>query len=301
MDRRIFWYEFLILWGIVMVGDAIQLLLVRVPPAFLATQLYFPLHPESSAAIWITYIVQVGIQFAIATAVGLWAAHRIGLGTPVLEAWLQKRPVRPSLRALLLPVIGTALLLSVFSNLPDFSTFHPNRKQRTAEVTAFFETDKGRMLEEQLDKLEPPPRRLTVVSQTLSYAESAVSSGIYGQLFMVSIFVLLALQIRKTRGLGSDTKVFWAGIVIVTAIRAIGLIVRQLTPSQIDQTMLAVFPNHRDPFLLVAARGLLPMIPSSLSLGWLYVRYGLEAAILAGFMASVLGYLMFVHVFVHLV
>src|SRR6266704_2854221 len=71
MDRRIFWYEFLILWGIVMVGDAIQLLLVRVPPAFLATQLYFPLHPESSAAIWITYIVQVGIQFAIATAGGL--------------------------------------------------------------------------------------------------------------------------------------------------------------------------------------------------------------------------------------
>lgn len=301
MQRRIFWYEFLLLWGIAVASTMLGLLLTRFPAESLVTQLYIPFHSRSSAAVSIALTVQIGIQLAVATGVGLWAAHRIGLGAPVLEDWLQKKPVSRQLRPLLLPVILIALLVSVVSNLSDLSVFHPNRKQRTAELVAFLQTPEGLKLQQQIEKLEPPPRRMTASAETLFYTESTVTSGIYDQLFMVSVFVLLLLQIRRVRPSSPDTKLLWAAIIIVTAVRAVNLIMQQSTPSQIDQIMLANLPTHRDPGWLVAARGLLRMVPSSLALGWLYVRYGIEAVMLASFVGALLGYLLLTHVFVHFV
>jgi hypothetical protein len=299
MQRRIFWYEFLLLWGIALVGTMLELLLTRFPAEALANQLYIPFHLQSAVGVSIALTAQVGLQLAVATGVGLWAAHQVGLGAPVLEAWLQNKPVRQLLRHLVLPVVLTALLVSVFSNLPDLSAFHPNRRQRTAELTAFLQTAEGMKLQEQIGKLEPPPRRLTFFSQTLFYTESAVAGGIYDQLFMVSVFIMLLIQTRRMRGSGPDTKLLWGAILIVSAIRAINPVVRQSSPSQIDQIMLAAFPTHRDSLSLVAVRDLLRMVPSGGVLGWLYVRYGIEAAILASFLGAVLGYLLMIHLFVY--
>ncbi len=115
---------------------------------------------------------------------------------------------------------------------------------------------------------------------------------------MVSVFALLLSQIGNTDSSGPDTKRLWSAIIIATAIGAIGVTIRQFTPSQIDRIWLAVFPNHRDAFLLLFGRDLLRTIPQSLALGWLYVRYGIEAVIVTSFLGSILGYLLFIHVFV---
>ncbi len=135
MQRRLFWYEFLLLWGIAVVGTTSELLLTHFPGKFFAPQLYVSLHKESSSAVLIALTAQIGIQLAVATGVGLWAAHRLGLGAPVLEVWLQRTPTVQFLRRL--------ILLAVVSNLPDLSVFHPNRSQRTAEFTAFFKVQTG--------------------------------------------------------------------------------------------------------------------------------------------------------------
>ena len=39
-------------------------------------------------------------------------------------------------------------------------------------------------------------------------------------------------------------------------------------------------------------------VPSKIILGWLYVRHGIEAAILVSFMSGVVDYLLLAHVFV---
>jgi hypothetical protein len=300
MQRRVFWYEFWLLWGIATGGAALELWRADFPREILAAQSFIPLHGESGFVALLMLTAQISIELAVATGVGLWAAHQVGLGVPVLEGWLRHRPLRSqSLRPLVLPVISIALLLAVFSDLPDLSVFHPNRRQRTAELTAFLQTPDGLKFQEQIDKLQPPPKRLTLFSEAILYAQTAVSTGVYDQLFMVSVFVLLLLQIRGTRGSIPDRKLLWAAIVIVTAIRATSLIVQQSTPSQIDQIILAVFPTHRDPLSLVAARGLVRMAPASLASGWLYVRHGIEAAILASFLSAVLAYPLLIHVLIH--
>src|SRR5260370_36927312 len=136
MQRRLFWYEFLLLWGIAVVGTTSELLLTHFPGKFFAPQLYVSLHKESSSAVLIALTAQIGIQLAVATGVGLWAAHRLGLGAPVLEVWLQRTPTGQFLRRLILPVVSGALLLAVVSKLPDLSVFHPTRWARTAGLTA---------------------------------------------------------------------------------------------------------------------------------------------------------------------
>jgi hypothetical protein len=299
MQRRVFWYEFWLFWGIATGGAALELWRADLPREILATQSFIPVHGESSFVALLTLTAQIGVELAVATGVGLWAAHQAGLGAPVLEGWLRDRPLSQSLRPLVLPVISIALLLAIFSDLPNLSILHPNRKQGTAEFTAFLQTPDGLKFQEQIDKLQPPPKRLTLFSEAILYAQTAVSTGVYDQLFMVSVFVLLLLQIRGTRGSIPDRNLLWAAIVIVTAIRAASLVVQQSTPSQIDQIILAVFPTHRDPFSLVAARGLVRMVPASLALGWLYVRYGIEAALLASFVGAVLAYPLLIHVFIH--
>ncbi len=58
-------------------------------PAFLAFQL-------GSSAVQISLIV----------AIGLFFAHRVGLGAPILEQWLNHERVEGQLRAILLPAVG---------------------------------------------------------------------------------------------------------------------------------------------------------------------------------------------------
>lgn len=210
MPRRIFYYEFLLLWGVAVVGAMLELFLTRFPADSLASQLYIPLHFQSSVAVSIAFTAQVGLEFAVATCVGLWAAHRLGLGAPILEGCLQKKPVSQQLRSLVLPVILSALFISVFSNLPVLSALNPNQEQRAAELEAFWKTPQARQLEAALERTTPS-RRITPFSRAFTYANSALSGEVYNALFMVSVFALLFRQIRKTSCSADDNKIILGG------------------------------------------------------------------------------------------
>jgi hypothetical protein len=64
---------------------------------------------------------------------------------------------------------------------------------------------------------------------------------------------------------------------------------------------LGVINIVHDPFWLVIGRTLLRTVPSAVGFGWLYVRRGIESAILSAFVASVVSHLLFVFVAVRLV
>lgn len=122
--KRFDWREFLVLWGAGLLG------VIAVLPYALALQgislarasLIWPVSPYLVLAI---QVAQNGVLLAAAVGLGLLLAARVGLGAPLVEAWLEGRPVdrRPLWRLLLLAascgvvaaVIVIALDLLVFA------------------------------------------------------------------------------------------------------------------------------------------------------------------------------------------
>jgi hypothetical protein len=98
-NRRIF----LALWLASVVG------LVAVIPASLTLQSPLLARAELPIALEVLLalnIAQNAVLFAIATALGLILAQRVGLGAPILEAFFAGRRVGAQLRAILAPSIG---------------------------------------------------------------------------------------------------------------------------------------------------------------------------------------------------
>ena len=69
--------------------------------------------------------VQSGIQVAIIVAVGLFFAHRAGLGAPILEGWLAGEQVSARLRSILMPCIIPGVVGAVIAIGVDRLVFRP--------------------------------------------------------------------------------------------------------------------------------------------------------------------------------
>ena len=298
MQRRIFWREFLFMWGGVVTVTTLSFLLVDFPPAALALQLFVPFHSQYMVVMLIAVIVQVGVQFAVATSVGLWAAHQVGLGAPVLEAWLGSKHVGRNLLPPLVPILVTALVAAMFWNLPNLSIFHPNQKQMAAEVTEFSNSPAGAKAGDELGKLAAR-RHVTAVSLTVSYLDAAINSELYDRLFMVSVFALLISQVGGRGSAAARRKMLLGAVLAVTLLGTANRLLQEWTATQIYSRALKGIQITHDPFWLIAVRHLLLRVPSNLGFGWLYIQYGIESSILASFIAAVAAYLFFIFVLIH--
>ncbi len=86
----------------------------------------------SVAASLAFQFVQSAVEVGILVAIGLYLAHRIGLGAPIIEAWRDGQPVVRRVRSILAPTISLGILTSVLvialdhlvfaQLLPGFST-----------------------------------------------------------------------------------------------------------------------------------------------------------------------------------
>lgn len=71
-------------------------------PTLKANAALLPLAPE---VVLLLSGLQTSALLALAVALGVWLAPRVGLQAPAVSAWLAGRPAGPSLRAQLLPGI----------------------------------------------------------------------------------------------------------------------------------------------------------------------------------------------------
>ena len=83
-------------------------------PTLKANAALLPLAPE---VVLLLSGLQTSALLALAVALGVWLAPRVGLQAPAVSAWLAGRPAGPALRAQLLPgivggVTGAAWLWS---------------------------------------------------------------------------------------------------------------------------------------------------------------------------------------------
>src|SRR3712207_714513 len=104
------WRLFGVLLALIIVGliGVIPYSLTLQAPILAQMPLPFPL-----PVLALISVVQGTIIYGLLAAAGLFLANRIGLGAPILEAWLNGEPVRERLKAIVRPSLVTGVLAGI--------------------------------------------------------------------------------------------------------------------------------------------------------------------------------------------
>jgi len=298
MEKRLFWREFWLLWSAGAITGAIFAALVRIPSTPVAAILLLRGHSEKPLLVG-TEATEITVELAIAVSCGLLAAHRIGLGAPIVERWLCGEPIKPQVRPMLVPSLVVGILLAVISMLPNLSVFHPNRQLAHHEAERISESPDRAKLAEKLGRFVDE-RPLTLTSLTVSYLNAAIRGELISRLFLLSIVALIFAKITGSPSGTASNRVLFSAVLGVAAIGVIASVAWQGATTKMIYSSVGMIKIVHDSFWLVIARALLRMIPGAVGFGWLYVRRGIESAILSAFVSSVVAHLLFVLVAVRL-
>jgi membrane protease YdiL (CAAX protease family) len=244
---RLFWL--LLLAAIAGVGAAVPLVLEVFRPLVKSAQ-PSPLPLPFVIAIG---IVQNLILLGVAIGVGLLVARKLGLGAPLLQAWLYGRQSRQSVRGSLGPGVLVGIAVGVVVLIPML-------------IAA------------------PHLPGLPLVSAGRAALWKRVIVGLYGgideeilaRLFLLSLFAWLGTKVFQKHDAGLSARVFWIANIIAAILFGLGHL-----PS-------ASLVMHITP-AVVAFALILNGIPA-LSFGYLYWRRGLESAMIAHFCADFVIY-----------
>lgn len=247
LDARSRAIEFAVLWtaGVL---SAVAVL----PYAITLQQSVLERVPLPLATIVALSIVQSAILLAIATGLGLFLAHRLGLGAPLLEAWLAGRPQVPGMaRGLALAAaagagVGAALL--------------------AFEVAVF--------LPRLPDALRSPATPPGPGQGALAALYGGIGEELLTRLFLLTLFAWLLSRLARghARGRPSDAVLWTATVAAALLFGALHL------PA--TAALTSITP-------LVATRALLLNGIAGLAFGWLYWSRGLESAMIAHFTADI--------------
>ncbi len=279
-------------------AGAIFAALVRIPTTPVAAILLLRGHSEKPLLVG-TEATEITVELAIAVSCGLLAAHRIGLGAPIVERWLCGEPIKPQVRPMLVPSLVVGILLAIISMLPNLSVFHPNRQLAHQEAERISESPDKAKLAEKLGRFVDE-RPLTLTSLTVSYLNGAIRGELISRLFLLSIIALIFAKITGSPSGTASNRVLFSAVLGAAAIGAIASVAWQGATTKMIYSSVRMIKTVHDSFWLVIARALLRTVPGAVGFGLLYVRRGIESAILSAFVASVVAHLLFVLVAVRL-
>ena len=196
-------------------------------------------------------LLQGAVIFAIATGVGLWAAHSIGLGAPYIEAALAGSGPAQALIPMLQVAIIFGLLAGAILLIADYF-FLPYWPEALRDIA----------------------RKTTLLENFAASFYGGINEEILVRLLGLSAFAWLLSRIWHTSaGLPTST-IFWISNVVLAILFGIGHL-----PAL--KNLLGKIPP------LMLARSLLLNFPVGLMCGWLFWTYGIEAAIVAHFSADI--------------
>ncbi|HEX3230402.1 MAG TPA: CPBP family glutamic-type intramembrane protease [Pyrinomonadaceae bacterium] len=244
---RLFWL--LLIAAVAGVGAAVPLVLEVFQPLLKSGQA-LPLPLPTIIALG---IAQNLILLSVAIGVGLLAARKVGLGAPLLQAWLYGEQRRQSVRGSLGygALVGIALGVVVLVPLLIAAPHLPG---------------------------------LPLVSAARAALWKRIIVGLYGgldeeilsRLFLLSLFAWLGAKILRKHEAGLSARVFWIANIVAAILFGLGHL-----PS-------ASMVMHITP-AVVAIALILNGIPA-VTFGYLYWRRGLESAMIAHFCADFVLY-----------
>jgi len=137
-------------------------------------------------------------------------------------------------------------------------------------------------------------RPLTLTSLTVSWLNAAIRVELISRLFLLSIIALIFAKITGSPSGTASNRVLFSAVLGVAVIGAIADVAGRSATTEMIFSSLGVINVVHDSFWLVIARALVRTVPGAVGFGWLYVRRGIESAILSAFVASVVAHLLFV-------
>jgi len=216
-------------------------------------------HPPLSIRSLILSGANQNLMFLVpAAAIGLWVAPRIGLGAPYLESWLDgaPRPARP-LSSIVRPAAFWATVTALIAFAVDAFFYYALKVTTPApEIHA---------------RIAVAWWRSGLASLWAPWAEET-----FDRLFLLSLLAWLGMKLFRVSENGRGR---WIALWIANVATALFF-----GWYHIDNEALFVAPV---PFI-VALRTVLIILPAGLAFGWIYIRRGLEAAILSHFIIDVI-------------
>jgi membrane protease YdiL (CAAX protease family) len=216
-------------------------------------------HPlESLHSLILSGLIENLEYLVPAAGIGLLVARKIGLGAPYLESWLDgaPRPARP-----VLSIVWPALIWAMVPAIIAFA------------VDALFRYALG--------VTTPAPEIHARIA--VSWWRSGLASlwapwaeEIFDRLFLLSLLAWLGMKLFRVSEKGRGR---WVALWIANFATALFF-----GWYHISNEKLFVNPV---PFI-VALRTVLIVLPAGLAFGWIYIRRGLEAAILSHFFIDVI-------------
>lgn len=217
-----------------------------------------PHPPESLQSLILSELIESLKYLVPGAGIGLWVAGKIGLGAPYLESWLDgaPRPARP-----LSSIVWPALFWATVAAIIAFG------------IDAFFRYALG--------VTTPAPEihaRIAVAwwRSGLASLWAPWAEEVFDRLFLLSLLAWMVMKLFRVPGEGSGR---WIALWIANLATALFF-----GWYHISNEELFVNPV---PFI-VALRTVLIILPAGLAFGWIYIRRGLEAAILSHFFIDVI-------------
>ncbi|HEX6269971.1 MAG TPA: CPBP family intramembrane glutamic endopeptidase [Anaerolineales bacterium] len=214
--------------------------------------------PVPLAVLIVIQIAQNAFIFGVLTALGLFFAGRVGLGTPILEARLGGESVADKVRAIL-PV---SLIVGVVASLLIIGL----------EI-AIFQPALLRELGDSADSLNLQTAQPAAWKGFLASFYGGIVEEILLRLFVMSLLAWLGSFISKTAEGKPTNAVFWAANILAAVLFGLGHL--PATAALIPLTPLVITRA-------IVLNGL-----AGVAFGYLYWKRGLEASMLAHFSADI--------------
>jgi hypothetical protein len=248
------WAEFAILWGAAMVG-----VVCIIPYSLeLSAEAISKAQGRMRLPLWVVLLLQTAqnaLLFGLATGLGLLLAHHLGLGAPLLEGLLAGKPVAAQAQAML----GPALLLGIGASgvllILEIAVFWPRLPQSMRESF-------------------PIP---ALWKRFLACFYGGIDEEILLRLFVLSLLAWLIAFVWHVPSGAPTAGALWLANILAAVLFGLGHL-----PATAALTKLT-------PLLVVRAIVLNGIV--GVAAGYLFVVYGLEAAMLCHFAGDIVIHL----------
>lgn len=282
MAKQSAWIEFVILWGTGTCAILVESLFVGNPAPPALSPLFERLQPP---ALLSHYLGVAGLIFGLAMAVGvgLLAAHQVGLGAPIIEKKLRGESIGPDLRATLLPGLVVGVLLAGLWSLPRFPIVH---RDKDASIRIQEQLEHSSAMKELAEQNSSVP--ITRTAGFILRAASAIDGELILRLFGLSLTACLIARIAGVPRGATNVNLLRLSVLAFAVALALYDFYGVWSANRWLRNLLVGVQIPVDPLWVTATHVFIKAIPASLLLGWLYVRRGIETAILAALIANLL-------------